>query len=187
MLQAPNLFDSCLNLSSITLMQSLLEPGQLTSVSPGREIPQGCFGSSGLSDLKLPPEFHLLGPHGCDNGKLLAFVDLSSTPITEIREFTFSHCIRLQHIWLPKTLQTIHVKTFMDCAILREIEVPPTLRYIASKAFLDCTLLTNLTLMPGKRTTWRGPYAEQSAFEFCYRFTMPAWINLLPNPGYDPT
>ena len=39
--------------------------------------------------------------------------------------------------------------------------------------------------MPGKRTTWQGPYAEQAAFEQCYRFVMPPWINLLPNPGYD--
>ena len=55
---------------------------------------------------------------------------------TEIQEFTFSQCVRLQRIWLPKTLQTIHVKAFMGCAILKEIEVPPTLRYIARKAFV---------------------------------------------------
>ena len=74
----------------------------------------------------------------------------------------------------------------MGCAILKEMEVPPTLRYIASKAFLDCTLLTSLNLMPGQRTTWRGPYAEHSAFDLCDRFIIPKWINLLPSTGYDP-
>ena len=161
----PYLFDSCLNLSSITLIQALVELGQSMASSLLQEIPQGCFGSSGLRDLKLPPDISLLGPLACDNCKFLAFVDLSGTPITEIREYTFSYCVRLQLLWLPKTLHTIqvtiHVKAFMGCAILQEIEVPPTLRYIANKAFLDCTWLTGLTLMPGERTTWRGPYAEQ--------------------------
>ena len=46
-------------------------------------------------------------------------------------------------------------KAFMGCAMLKEIAVPPTLPYIAS--FLDCTWLTGLNLMPGERTTWRGP------------------------------
>ena len=112
---APYLFDGCLNLSSTTLAQASLELGQSTALSLLREIPQGCFGSSGLRCLKLPPDISLLGPLACDNCKLLAFVDLSSTPITEIREYTFSHCVRLQHLWLPKTLQTIHVKAFMGC------------------------------------------------------------------------
>ena len=68
----------------------------------------------------------------------------------------------------------------MGCAVLREIAVPPPLLYIASKAFFDCTLLTNLELMPGERTTWRGPYAEETAFELCPRFAKPVWINLIP-------
>ena len=113
---APYLFDGCLNLSSITLTQASFELGQSTALSLLREIPQGCFGSSRLRCLKLPSDISLLGPLACDNCKHLAFVDLSSTPITEVREYTFSHCVRLQHLWLPKTLQTIHVKAFMGSA-----------------------------------------------------------------------
>ena len=79
-------------------MQALIEPGQLTPSSQFRELPQGCLGSSGLRDLRLPPEFHRLGSHACDNCKLLAFIDLSSTPITEIREFTFSHYTAPTHL-----------------------------------------------------------------------------------------
>ena len=137
--KAPYLFADCINLGRITLMQAVMDAGQTTSVQP-REVPQGCFGSSGLSDFKLPPDFDRLGAHACENCKVFAFVDLSSTSIVEIREFTFAHCIRLQRIWLPNTLQTIHAEASMNCAILQELAIPPTLLYVANKAFLDCTL-----------------------------------------------
>ena len=111
-------------------MQAVTEPGQVAPAQ-SREIPQGCFCSSGLSDLRLPSDFRWLGSHACDNCKLLALVDLSCTSISVIQELTFSSFVRLQHIWLPRALHTIHVKAFMDCAVLREIAVPPM--------FLFCT------------------------------------------------
>ena len=99
-------------------MQAVTEPGQVAPAQ-SREIPQGCFCSSGLSDLRLPSDFRWLGSHACDNCKLLALVDLSCTSISVIQELTFSSCVRLQHIWLPRALHTIHVTAFMDCAVLR--------------------------------------------------------------------
>ena len=30
------------------------------------------------------------------------------------------------------------------------------------------------------RTTWRGPYAEHSAFDKCHQLAKPKWIHLLP-------
>ena len=67
-----------------------------------------------------------------------------------------------------------------------EVDIPPTLRYIAHRAFFDCEQLTRFTLT-GKRTTWRGPYAESNSFALCSRFEIPKWINLLPPDGEDPT
>ena len=104
------LFDSRLNLSSVTLIQALIEPGQLTPFSLLRDKPQGCFGSSRLRDLKITSEFHLLDPHACDNCKLLAFVDLSSTPITDE---------------VPPTLRYIASKAFFDCILLTGLNLMP--------------------------------------------------------------
>ena len=70
---APYLFASCLNLSSIALTQASVELGQSTTLSTFREIPQGCFGSSGLRDLKFPPGISLLGPLACDNWQTPCF------------------------------------------------------------------------------------------------------------------
>ena len=35
--------------------------------------------------------------------------------------------------------------------------------------------------MPGKKATWRGPYAEHNAYEQCLCLVPPAWVNLLPH------
>ena len=47
--------------------------------------------------------------------------------ITEIREFTFAHCVLLQSVLLPYTIHTIHPKAFMNCAALQELAIPPSL------------------------------------------------------------
>ena len=72
-------------------------------------IPAGCFCSTGLSDLQLPLDFSGLRA-ACDNCKLLSHVDISETTVTEIQEFTFVHCIQLQHVRLPHTIHTTHPK-----------------------------------------------------------------------------
>ena len=146
------LFDACINLAATTILQAVLEPQSATPVLR-REIPTGCFCSTALSDLKLPPDFHRLGAHALDKCKLLSLVDISDTTILEIREFTFANCVLLQRVMLPYTLHTIHSKAFMNCAALQELAIPPSLHYIACKAFLDCAVLRGLTRMPGKRTT----------------------------------
>ena len=60
----------------------------------------------------------------------------------------------------------------MFCNALIEVDIPPTLRYIAHRAFFDCGQLTRFTLT-GKRTTWRGPYAESNSFDLRSPFAIP--------------
>ena len=106
----------------MTVLQAVLEPQSLTPVLR-RELPTGCICSTGLSDLKLPLDFYRLGAHAFDNGKLLSHVDISETTVTEIREFTFAHCVLLQRVMLPYTLHTIHSNAFMNCAALQELAI----------------------------------------------------------------
>ena len=148
----------------------MLEPQSATPVLR-REIPQGCFCSTGLSDLKLPLDFHRLGAHAFDNCKLLSLVDISKTTILEIREFTFANCVLLQRIMLPSALHTIHPKAFMTCAAFARTSNP--------------TIRGRLTRTPGTRTTWRGTYAEETAFALCPRWRLPQWLHLIPDLGYE--
>ena len=87
----------------MTILQAVVEPQSSTPVLR-RELPTGCFCSTGLSDLKLPLDFDRLGAHACDNCKLLSHVDISETTVTEIREFAFAHCVLLQSVRPPVLL-----------------------------------------------------------------------------------
>ena len=176
------LFDSCINLATMTILHAGDDSDSPTPVQR-RELPTGCFCSTGLKEFQLPRDFYKLGAHACDNCKLLSYVDISDTNIEEIREFTFVHCIRLYEVRLPYTVHTIHPRAFMNCAALQELAIPPSLHYIACRAFLDCTVLWRLTRMPGQRTTWRGTYAEETAFELCPAWRWPLWLHMIRDPG----
>ena len=158
------LFLDCINIASMTILQDGQDPNA-PDTAMCRELPTGCFCSTGLQELRLPREFYELGAHACDNCKLLTQVDISNTNIEEIREFTFVHGIRLHDVRLPYTVHTIHVKAFMNCAALPELAIPPSLHYIASRAFLDCTVLRRLVKMPGQRT--RGEARMRKRVRLC--------------------
>ena len=172
----------CINLATITILQDG-QDSNLPLPELRRELPTGCFSSTGMKELQLPPDFYVLGAHACDNCKLLTRVNISDTSVAEIREFTFVHCIRLQDVRLPYTVPTIHVKAFMNCAALQELAIPPSLHYMASRAFLDCTVLRRIMKMPAQRFTWRGTYAEENAFALCPVMGWPQWLHMIPDLG----
>ena len=117
------LFRECLNLATFAILEDGHNP-DLLNEEQYRELPTGCFCSTGLKELELPRDFHVLGAHACDSCKLLTQVNISNTSIAEIREFTFVHCVRLRDVRLPYTVHTIHVKAFMNCAALPGLAHP---------------------------------------------------------------
>ena len=83
------------------------------------------------------------------------------------------NCVLLQRIMLPYTLQTIHSKAFMNCAALQELAIPPSLHLHCLQSLLGLHVLRGCARMPGKRTTWRGTYAEETAFALCPGWRLP--------------
>ena len=130
------LFRDCIHLADFILREAV--PSHvLPERTNARELAQGCLSSTGISALHLTQDFHVMGARACDNCHLLKKVDVSSTKIEEIQEFTFVHCTSLCEVSLPPTLHTIRVKAFMNCAALPELAIPPSLRYIASSGDLS--------------------------------------------------
>ena len=52
------------------------------------------------------------------------------------------------------------------------------------QSLLGLHVLRGCARMPGKRTTWRGTYAEETAFALCPRWRLPQWLHLIPDLGY---
>ena len=135
------LFQGCINLAEVTVSEvpsPRSELNGLTQQDRTKELAPGCLSSTGIYTLVLPKHFVAIGAHACDSCRLLNSVDLRSTMIEEIPEFTFGHCTSLREVFLPTTLHTIRVKAFMSCAALVELAIPPALKCIGSRAFLDC-------------------------------------------------
>ena len=146
--------------------------------SANQLAPQAQFRPRAVS-LRLPPDFNWIGPAACELCKRLQLVDLSRTNISEILGSTFAHCSQLERLSLVKKLRRIGREAFLNCTSLREINTPPALMYVARRAFAGCTQLCALH-KPEAKTTWRGPYAESSAFDKCSQLNIPGWVHLLP-------
>ena len=71
-------------------------PSELPSQSTASDLALGCLSSAGTTTLTLTQGFAVIGAHACDNCHLLKKVDLSTTQIEEIQEFTFVHCTSLK-------------------------------------------------------------------------------------------
>ena len=88
----------------------------------------------------------------------------------------------------------------MTCATSAHMASPPVQKKwqyhhhcitLPAKAFLDCTVLQGLTRTPGKRTSWRGTYTEETVFALCPKWRLPqctsypTWDVILtwPNSG----
>ena len=146
-----------------------------------RCLPECCFLEAGIVSLHLPADFNWIGPAACELCKRLQTVDLSRTEVREILGSTFAHCSQLERLSLAKKVRRIGREAFLNCMSLSEVHAPPALLYVARRAFAGCARLCTLSRAATK-TTWRGTYAESSAFDKCSQFTIPKWVRLLPKP-----
>ena len=83
-----------------------------------RALPDGSFCGAGVESLRLPPDFHFIGPKACENCKRLIEVDLMCTDITAIWGSTFSYCVALVDIWLPLLHITSRSRRPTDALVL---------------------------------------------------------------------
>ena len=170
----PRAFEKCSALRQISFEKTEYDPANLT-----RCLPECCFLEAGIVSLHLPADINWTGPAACELSERLQIVDLSRTDIREILGSTFAHCSQLERLSLASKLRRIGREAFLNCASLCEGHAPPALLYMARRAFAGCTQLCTFH-KPEARTTWRGPYAEPSAFDKCSQLDIPRWIHLLP-------
>ena len=85
----PFVFESCLALTSVTFA--------MDRTNKSRALPDGSFCGAGLETLRLPFDFHFIGPKACENCKRLVEVDLGKEAFlccTSLRELVISTELR---------------------------------------------------------------------------------------------
>lgn len=90
---------------------------------------------------------------------------IEGVTVTDIYEFAFFSCNKLQEITLPPNLKSISGGLFSGCESLTLVTLPENLESIGQAAFLDCANLTSITI-PESVTT-----IKQFAFNRCSNLT----------------
>ena len=160
----------------MTILQAGHDSDSQTS-GPRRELPTGCFCSTGLKELQLPRDFHELGAHACENCKLLHYVDISDTNIEEIREFTFVHSTRLHDVRLPHSAHNPPKGFYGLCRIARTGH--PTLTALRCQQGVSRLHSLAETHENTQRIAWSGTCAEENAFALCPAWRWPQWLHMI--------
>jgi len=70
--------------------------------------------------------------------------------VTEIGDYAFRGCAKMEKVTLPAGLERIGVMAFADCSGLTEITIPGNVAAIGSAAFVCCSSLRRAEILPGK-------------------------------------
>lgn len=142
-------FESCRNLTTITLPESLEEIGDQSFI--------GC----GLISIVIPDSVKKAGTNcftGCDN---LKSVKISKNLLT-IPAYMFSQCPRLENINMADSIKKIDDAAFKGCGVVN-LQLPSSLEYIGYGAFARCMNLSQIMLPASIK------YIDGEAFNGCKR------------------
>lgn len=110
----------------------------------GNDFAQPFYDNSTLTRIILPKTVTAIAPeafHGCT---MLTKVKLGS--VTEIGDYAFAYCTRLNQITLPVTLQCIGYGAFAHCSQLTSIVLPERVNTLIGATF-EHTPLTDLQIL----------------------------------------
>lgn len=94
--------------------------------------------------------------------KYIAHIQLPEG-LTEIGNYAFSYCSKVEHIDIPSTVTRIGNSAFYGCTALQNIVVPDSVTQIGYAAFSGCTALRNVVLSQRLRAIHKETFSECSA------------------------
>lgn len=114
------------------------------------------------TEVLFPPNVRLIDQFACFEGHLSS-LDLQNTRIQIIGSFSFYHCMNLQNILFPTSLEEICEGAFYGCCKLESIDIPSDSKLIkiGPKAFKYCRQLE------GFRSPPLLQYIGDNAFQYC--------------------
>ena len=173
---AEGAFNSCSNLSSITIPNSVTNIGEwafgscsgLTSVTiPNSVTSIGSYAfsyCSGLTSITIPKSVSSIGICTFRDCTSLTSVTIPNS-VTNIGRYAFQRCTSLTSVTIPNSVTTIESHAFSGCSGLTSVTIPNSVMDIGSYAFYSCTGLSSITI-PNSVTS-----IESYAFMDCSGFT----------------
>ena len=154
---AEGAFNSCSNLSSITIPNSVTNIGEwafgscsgLTSVTiPNSVTSIGSYAfsyCSGLTSITIPKSVSSIGICTFRDCTSLTSVTIPNS-VTNIGRYAFQRCTSLTSVTIPNSVTTIESHAFSGCSGLTSVTIPNSVMDIGSYAFYSCTGLSSITI-----------------------------------------
>ena len=154
---AEGAFNSCSNLSSITIPNSVTNIGEwafgscsgLTSVTiPNSVTSIGSYAfsyCSGLTSITIPKSVSSIGICTFRDCTSLTSVTIPNS-VTNIGRYAFQRCTSLTSVTIPNSVTTIESHAFSGCSGLTSVTIPNSVTNIGSYAFYSCTSLSSITI-----------------------------------------
>ena len=146
-------FDSCSNLTSITIPDSVSSIGNFVF-----------YGCSSLTSITLSNNITNIGNSafaGCSSLTSITIPDR----VTSIEKYAFYNCSGLTSITIPDSVTSIGESAFRNCTSLTSITIPDSVTSIGKSAFSNCSSLTSITIPNGVTSI------GESAFSYCRSLT----------------
>ena len=99
-------------------------------------IGDSAFNGVGIREILLPESLRSIGYYAFE-GCMVKSLDLPDS-VRELGNYTFVYCTELEHLRLPRTIETLPDKMVVDCYKLKEITIPASVRRIGEYAFRWC-------------------------------------------------
>jgi hypothetical protein len=138
-------FDSCINLTSVTIPNSMMTIGNYA------------FCGCGLTSVTIPNSVTTIG-NAAFSGCGFASVTIPNS-VTTIGNDAFSGC-DITSVTIPNSVTVIGESAFQACYSLTSVTIPNSVTTISDAAFAYCTNLTNLTISNGVATVGNAVFAD---------------------------
>lgn len=134
-------------------------------------IGDNSFNSTGISSLNIPQSVSYIGEYAFNECENLEGTIIIPDGITDIKDYTFAGCSKLEKVVIPNSVKTLCMDAFGGCTSLTDITIPCDVEYLESEfvyfgPFEDCVSVNHVTI------TGNGPMKDFDGFDG-YKFS--AW------------
>ena len=185
-------FRDCMNLTSITIPNSVTEIGistfenctnleYMTMPNSVTSIGSSAFyGCSSLTSINIPGGVTRIWSDAFEGCSSLTSINISDG-VTEIDSDAFKGCSSLTSITIPDSVTSIGYDAFRCCSSLKNINIPNSVTSIGDSAFYGCSSLTSINIPDGVTSIGNWTFEDCSSLT---SITIPDSVTSIDNDAF---